>query len=420
MQHHPSLLALLLFFITSSRDLFLLATAKTVTRYIDDTYGDAVTGFVPIYFPTGDKIWQDQGCGTPQGCLIVPDTRRTHNQTYTAATYRTNMNNMGLTLRFQGRSALHPLRPIVSGLILSTLPTGTGIAVYFILANDDYQGQNVVTLTECNFTLDGTLRKEYVHNPKTRYGTEYDVEVFKEEGLDNRLHILDIETGKKNYEVYIAFDYATYTAEVPDDSKEGASVSDGSGETSSKSKTPTGAIVGGAVGGIVLLAAGAILAFVLFRKRRQRDAPRDLGFANNGSKENYLNHITPFTGQREFDPYRSNAVPKPFDSPTPGSHVPLIYGYQSDTRAPTPVNAPGNGSSEKAHLRKQQMERMREELSSLQSQQSRVLSFNPSSDGGSSEISELREQIRHLQDQLSSMQAQNLNRSDAPPPEYTS
>ena len=88
------------------------------------------------------------------------------------------------------------------------------MSVYFVLANDDYTGPTT-TRTECNFILDGTLRKSYTHQPVKNKGTEYNVEVYREDGLDNRLHTLSVETGKKDYEVFLAFDYATYTWAIP-------------------------------------------------------------------------------------------------------------------------------------------------------------------------------------------------------------
>ncbi|KAL0062694.1 hypothetical protein AAF712_010458 [Marasmius tenuissimus] len=216
-----------------------------MTRYIDNYYGDLVTGFKPKYYPVGSSIWQDQSCGTIQGCRIGFDPLKSHNETYTAATYRTDMSNMGLSLRFQG----------------------TSVSVYFILANDDYR-PNTTTRTECNFILDGSLENSYSWDGLDRKGPAYNVEVFRKEGLENRSHTLSVETGKKTHEVYIAFDYATYTVEDPDgenldgmDSLKGAS---------------TGIIVGGTIGGLALIG-GALLVFFVCRKRLNGVAKYDDG-----------------------------------------------------------------------------------------------------------------------------------------------
>ncbi|KAK1225676.1 hypothetical protein PQX77_011368 [Marasmius sp. AFHP31] len=174
--------------------LSLFANAKTVTRYIDDSLGDSATGVKPIYFPQGEKIWQDQSCESAQGCRIVPDKEKAHNRTYMAATYKTSMDNMGFNLSFQG----------------------TSIAIYFILANDGSDGTTV--RTECNFTLDGAVRKSYTHEPIRGHDLEYNVEVYKEDGLArDQMHTLEVSTGKKEREVFLAFDYAVYTVEEPDD-----------------------------------------------------------------------------------------------------------------------------------------------------------------------------------------------------------
>ncbi|KAL0062668.1 hypothetical protein AAF712_010430, partial [Marasmius tenuissimus] len=164
--------------------LFLYSNplAKNVTRYIDDSYGDLVTGFKPTYYPA-DGIWQDQSCNV---CWNIFDTRQSHNRTYTAATYQQNMDTMGFSLQFQG----------------------TGISVYFILGND---GHNTTTRTECNFILDGSPEKSYVHQPLPGRADEYNAKVFKKEGLENRLHTLNVDTGKLDHSVYIVFDYAAYT-----------------------------------------------------------------------------------------------------------------------------------------------------------------------------------------------------------------
>ncbi|KAL0062691.1 hypothetical protein AAF712_010455 [Marasmius tenuissimus] len=194
--------------------LSLCANAKTVTSYIDDSLGDSATGVKPIYFPQGEKIWQDQSCGRAQGCRIVPDTEKTHNKTYTAATYKTSMDNMGFNLSFQG----------------------TSIAIYFILANDDFDGPTT-TRTECNFILDGSVRKSYTHLPVRGKGIEYDVEVYKEDGLaGDQMHTLEVSTGKKKREVFLAFDYAVYTVEEPDD--QNATTSSGSAQTTTSSGAP--------------------------------------------------------------------------------------------------------------------------------------------------------------------------------------
>ncbi|KAJ8081994.1 hypothetical protein PM082_007840 [Marasmius tenuissimus] len=163
--------------------------ARTVTWYIDDSYGDLITSFKPVYHPTDSTVWKNQSCGIAQGCRIVFDTQRSHNGTYTAATYQSDMNTMGFSLSFQG----------------------TSISVYFILANGNYD-PSTITRTECDFILNGSLEGSYAWDKSPdKKGVEYNVEVFRKEGLKNQSHTLEVETGTKAYGVYIAFGYAKYT-----------------------------------------------------------------------------------------------------------------------------------------------------------------------------------------------------------------
>ncbi|KAF9261621.1 hypothetical protein L218DRAFT_869373 [Marasmius fiardii PR-910] len=178
--------AVLLVFLINSSHLF--ANAKTIPRIIDDTYGDQATGFMPIYYPQGDTIWQ-RNCSAQDGCLITPDPALAQNGTWTAATYRTSLEDMGLRLQFKG----------------------TAISVYFIIANNVGATSYVTATTEAKFTMDGVFKSKYIHEPTSRLGLQYNVEVYNETGLDDSLHVLEISTGKLDHEVYIAFDHAKYT-----------------------------------------------------------------------------------------------------------------------------------------------------------------------------------------------------------------
>ncbi|KAL0062667.1 hypothetical protein AAF712_010429 [Marasmius tenuissimus] len=74
----------------------------------------------------------------------------------TAATYSQSMDTTGFSSVFREKS----------------------ISVYFNLANDDYAA-GTTTQTECNFILNGTLEKSYVHTPFSKKGMEYNVEVLR-------------------------------------------------------------------------------------------------------------------------------------------------------------------------------------------------------------------------------------------------
>ncbi|KAK1232885.1 hypothetical protein PQX77_003953 [Marasmius sp. AFHP31] len=350
-----------------------------VTRYIDDSYGDPSTGFRPSYYPIGNDIWRDQSCGTAQGCHIVPDTKLSHNGTYATATYKTNMSNLGFHLMFQG----------------------TSITVYFILANDGYTTPTT-TRTECNFTLDGSLEKPYVHDPLPNKGIEYNVAVFKKEGLENRVHSLNVDTGKRDHEVFLAFDYATYTVEEPDedtDNRNGATAALPSGSESSepKSNSLTGAIVGGVIGGLVLIISALIVTFSVCRNRLYR-----MDKYGNGEKDTV--RVDPFMAITKLAGESSINVPRSAD----------VHQSQS----PDPIQASGRLLNEASNSLTQQQQRS-------QFRGRHGDHYTPSdSDTIRSgviqhETSELREQIRELQAQMLQHQGHEPAVANALPPIYT-
>ncbi|KAK1218740.1 hypothetical protein PQX77_018565 [Marasmius sp. AFHP31] len=344
--------------------------AKTVTRYIDDTYGDLVTGSKLKYHPTDSTMWKNQSCGTAQGCRIVFDTQRSHNGTYTAATYRSEMNTMGFSFSFQG----------------------TSIAVYFILANGDYD-PSTITSTECDFILDGLLEGSYAWDqPPDKTGPEYNVEAFRKEGLENRLHTLKVETGTKTQDVYIAFDYATYTVEEPDentDIRNGSTVASPSQSSESNPSpfkgAPTGAIVGGVIGGIVLIVS-ALPVFFVCRKRRQ------------------LKHERP-GNILQMDPFTTSTK----------------HAEEFSSDAPALAPGPPEETSDISMRLQQQFDRMREELSNFESRRRYVPSSSSTigSEVVQGEMTELGEQIREFQVQMQILrQEPPLIVANTRPPSY--
>ncbi|KAK1232886.1 hypothetical protein PQX77_003954 [Marasmius sp. AFHP31] len=374
--------------------------AKTVTRYIDDSYGDLVTGSKPEYHPTDSTVWQNQSCGTVQGCRIAFDTQKSYNGTYTAATYRSEMNTMGFSLSFQG----------------------TSIAVYFILANGDYD-PSTITRTECDFILDGLLEGSYAWDqPPNKTGPEYNVEVFRKEGLENRLHALKVETGTKTQDVYIAFDYATYTVEEPDeniDSRNGSNPSPSKG-------VPTGTIVGSVIGGIAFIVS-ALLVLLMCRKRHNSPVKR-----NDGSGKRtvlFMGHLTPFNPhQTDTTPYPRAFGGIPVPSPPVASKAKLpitratshafdthrnagdtiseseALSSSTDGRSLSSISTSGPYTKASDSLLSQQFGSTREEWSSVESRGRPNYGDNYTlSDSGTghsgiiqAEMSELREQIREL------------------------
>ncbi|KAL0574871.1 hypothetical protein V5O48_007083 [Marasmius crinis-equi] len=63
----------------------------------------------------------------------------------------------------------------------------------------------------------------------------------------------------------------------------------------------TGAMVGGVVGGVVL-ATGAVVGFVLLRRRQRSRATRGKESVLNSPSEHDVGHITPFIGEDTHTP----------------------------------------------------------------------------------------------------------------------
>ncbi|KAL0062687.1 hypothetical protein AAF712_010451 [Marasmius tenuissimus] len=330
---------------------------------------------------------------------------------------------------------------------------GTSVSVYFILANDEYR-PNTTTHTECDFILDGTLEKSFVwDSPLDREGTEYNAEVFRKEGLENRPHTLNVETGRKDYKDYIAFDYATYTVEEPDEVEpNGTTVpsvapSAAASSTSSSKSVPTGAIAGGVIGGLSLILSVFLVLFVC-RKRRKALVQHD-----DGPSENSI-HVAPYRAHSEkFDLHRTNTPAFRSDSGIRFSSPPVmlqvnpsiarVASYTFPNRnvgnavsgleppsagadGGSPTLIPTSGLSKEAPgslMRQEHLDRTTEDSSGLELQGSH-------SDGGyhvpsdsrsgivQGEMDELREQIRQLQAQIVRQEPQ-LAAIDTSPPTYT-
>ncbi|KAL0063148.1 hypothetical protein AAF712_009938 [Marasmius tenuissimus] len=89
---------------------------------------------------------------------------------------------------------------------------------------------------------------------------------------------------------------------------------EGSGDNSGRSKTPVGAIAGGVVGGVVALLGIAGLIWLLMRRRRRRDGPREL-YPKEG--------LNPFMfgppGEHHHAQKQYHDHPQPTNSPLPAS-----------------------------------------------------------------------------------------------------
>ncbi|PPQ88330.1 LOW QUALITY PROTEIN: hypothetical protein CVT25_012441 [Psilocybe cyanescens] len=214
---------------------------------IDDTFGDSVTKQKVVYVPpTG--TWHDETCLSASGCAIVADPSQCFSSTYNAATFRSPQ-DMSITMQFNG----------------------TAIYVFFILANN--MGDGVTTTTIANFTLDNTQPQLYTRPPDpSTSALSYNQLVYSQNNLTNTQHTLVISTSGITTQAYVNFDYAIYTHEDILPSPSGTSQSTPSQstqDTNNKKSTPVGAIVGGVVGGLAVIAALAALIFFV-RRRRQR------------------------------------------------------------------------------------------------------------------------------------------------------
>ncbi|KAF9457719.1 hypothetical protein BDZ94DRAFT_1175025 [Collybia nuda] len=166
----------------------ICAGAVSTNRTIDDQFGDPATGGRPVFLPTTEGVWEGRGC---VGCGVEPDPAQAFRGTWNAATFRPGEGGSG---------------PLYIDLSF----TGTAIYVYFIIANTIQDG-GVITLTECNFTLDGQHEGFYRHVRDNTPEMEYNVLVFSQTNLSNTEHALVVSAGGVNYQVFVNFDYAIYT-----------------------------------------------------------------------------------------------------------------------------------------------------------------------------------------------------------------
>ncbi|TFK88887.1 hypothetical protein K466DRAFT_52500 [Polyporus arcularius HHB13444] len=228
-----------------------------VNRTIDDQFGDTSTGFVPSYSPL-DKWARGDLC---TGCNIHPGTvnvSQTHDQTWHDSTYHPGNPDHTITFGFNG----------------------TAVYVYHLLADGTFNG--TTTFTNLTFFIDGQYVGQFVRTPDNASDIIlYNVLVFNQTNLSHQPHSFKTVTNGPT-DALILFDYAMYTTE--DDPATSSASSDRTSSTSATSTisavhtaasrvastTPVGAIVGGAVGGVAVLAAVGVLLLCIRRKRAMR------------------------------------------------------------------------------------------------------------------------------------------------------
>ncbi|KAF9065713.1 hypothetical protein BDP27DRAFT_1366207 [Rhodocollybia butyracea] len=237
--------------------LFLQVTAvrlQAVNRSIDDTFGDSVTGQRPVFSPTTPGVWANQSCTR---CAIQPPTSDAFDGTYTASTYNSTLGNISITFDF----------------------IGTAVYIFFILVNNP-PNPNIAATTAANFTLDGALVGNFTHAPDPLlpdFQFNESALAFSTSDLENATHQMVISTSGLNESIFVNFDYALYTFENAVETESLTSESQSptfvtstgsSPRSTTKNRSPVGAIVGGVIGGLAAL--GASVAVLFFRWRQSR------------------------------------------------------------------------------------------------------------------------------------------------------
>ncbi|KAI0779002.1 hypothetical protein BD413DRAFT_513499 [Trametes elegans] len=252
------------------------AARAAVNRTIDDELGDSATGTKPVYSPAGS--WsQGAACAACRFAPPLLDPTRVRNGTWHDATYS----------------------PGGPALTISANFTGSAVYVFNVLAGG------------CLERRRSSTSRRFVNIPGDRAAFEYDVPVYANASIPHGPHTLTIESGGGANRTNVLFDYILYTvrdhdggdkdedgdddgttpsaspgAQLPklqtddsdpssdsdsDDDNDGGSHNGGHffGHRHSKGPdVPVGAIVGGTLGGLALLA--LVVAAVVFVRRRPR------------------------------------------------------------------------------------------------------------------------------------------------------
>ncbi|KAM6500191.1 hypothetical protein JOM56_003205 [Amanita muscaria] len=374
--------------------LLPLCRAVLVNRTIDDTFGDPVTGFKPVYLPSA--AWTDQTC---TGCAVQPDTKSAFEGTWTTATYCPGMHNMSITLEF----------------------TGVAVWVFFILANASEHGSSIVTNTQCNFTLDGQHAGSFTDMSTSKI--QYNVTSFSRSGLANVTHQLVISTNDYPFNAFVSFDYAIYTS-------------------SSSSSGNVGVVVGSVLGGLALVT--ILVSLVLIRRISQRKGTKYRSVQNaterpsQDPRRGYVTatHISseqlgaagsmPRFGALHIETgshsqSRSLSSTDNLDLPSSGGSLTPMRRHQEPS-----AHLPGTSNQEKLRIMRQReindrLQLAQREMSSLASRQ---ISPSEGSSSAGQEMASLREQVQELRDQIGDLQTQRssdwaMGLTDEQPPAYT-
>ncbi len=80
-----------------------LSICSPTNRSIDDTNGDIITGFKPVYSPSTVGVWKNAECAD---CAVIPDKALAFDGTWTSATYNPSLEEMSVDLQFNGTAFL--------------------------------------------------------------------------------------------------------------------------------------------------------------------------------------------------------------------------------------------------------------------------------------------------------------------------
>ncbi|KAK7014142.1 hypothetical protein VNI00_019380 [Paramarasmius palmivorus] len=227
---------------------------KQETRYIDDTFGDSVTGAMPFYH--GSWLSVSSNCPSCTGQL-KPDFTQLHNGTYHDTT------------RHENDEAI----PEIDFSFI-----GTSFTVYCIVPNENRP-------TSTSFMVDGVQAPSFEYQPNSSSTFAYSFPVLTQKDMVNTEHKVQVVNAQVG--AVILFDYVEYTFDdgLPDDV---STTSSQSKPTTSTSTTAQGEVasspssvsdhssnsnpasIAGAVVGTLGFVAVAIMITLFIMRRRQR------------------------------------------------------------------------------------------------------------------------------------------------------
>ncbi|KAF8912180.1 hypothetical protein CPB84DRAFT_1742791 [Gymnopilus junonius] len=293
----------------------LAAAGNVVNRTIDDTFGDSQTGQRVTYLPATSGVWQDETC---MGCKITPDVTQAFKGTYTAATYNPGLGNINITMQFSGTA-------IYVFFILAN-NAGDGItslteANFTLDGNAPQLFQHAPDLTTTNidfnqlvFSQENLLNAQHTlvvstSGVNTNVYINFDYAIYTHDDTDPLVSLpppgstLPTTSGPATSNTpsstptgslapnasartptpstpsstptnSLAPNASAGTPTLTTTTNNASPVQSGSGSdlgstTATRKSTPTGAIVGGVIGGLAVLAALATLLVLCLRRRRQ-------------------------------------------------------------------------------------------------------------------------------------------------------